>query len=383
LRGFGARLLLVTGDAGPAAARVCAQLPGLPDAAKTVLARYEGLMWSDLAAERGAEIGAAMAGFLAGCEAAHPLPPSGLAAGEGEIAGITYRIAGAGPPLLLLPLELAPSQWDPLVAALAAQFCTVALGGTELGSVASLEERGRSAYIGVVRALLRALAISPGERVLEIGCGSGVIMRELARRTAGANPLIGLDMNPYLLREAAAAAAREGLGAAVEFRAGDATRLPFEDASVDVALASTVAEEGDADRMLSELVRVTRPGGRVGVVVRAVDMPAWVNAPLSPATKAKAEAPGLIGAGVSPQGCADASLYTRLHRLGLSALDLFPQIIAVKPWQPRILRYQQQVLSVLSVAEAEEWRNAVAAAEAEGTFFITQAFHCAVGTKPA
>jgi cyclopropane fatty-acyl-phospholipid synthase-like methyltransferase len=42
-----------------------------------------------------------------------------------------------------------------------------------------------------VRGLLEQLAIRPGQQVVEVGCGSGVIMRELARRTAGANRLTG------------------------------------------------------------------------------------------------------------------------------------------------------------------------------------------------
>ena len=50
-------------------------------------------------------------------------------------------------------------------------------------------------------------------------------------------------------------------------------------------------EEGDADRMLAEIVRVTRPGELIGMVVRAVDMPFWVNLPLDPALKAKVDAP--------------------------------------------------------------------------------------------
>jgi SAM-dependent methyltransferase len=376
---FGPRLLVISGDQGPGDRRVQVSLPELPQARRLVLSDYAGLTWSDLAVERGDAIGAAIEAFVAGLEAA---PPASLAASEGEVAGISYRIRGSGPPLVLFPLELAPSQWEPLIPALSAHFTTITLGGALLGSIGSLEERGRSGYMSVVRALLDAVRIRPGETVLEVGCGSGVVMRELARRTAGVNRLIGRDMNPYFLGVAQALARREGLDHLIEFGEGRAEALPLPNASVDVALACTVIEEGDADRMLAELVRITKPGGRVGVIVRAIDLPCFVNLPLDPALKQKAEAPGTIGGGMSPGGCADASLYTRLHVLGLTGLDCFPELVAVRPWQPRLARYQQQILAALSPAEAEAWRAAAARGTAEGTFFITQPFHCAVGTKP-
>ena len=44
---------------------------------------------------------------------------------------------------MLLPLDLSPGQWEPLIPALSAHYCTIILGGALLGSVASLEERGR------------------------------------------------------------------------------------------------------------------------------------------------------------------------------------------------------------------------------------------------
>ncbi|MGH7029588.1 MAG: class I SAM-dependent methyltransferase [Stellaceae bacterium] len=373
------RLLVVTGDHGPGARRVQAGLPDLPEATAVVLGDYAGPTWADIAAERGDRIGSAMQEFLMRPGA---LPAAGLSEQEGEIAGISFRPRGVGPPLVLLPLDLSPGQWEPLIPALSARYCTITLGGALLGSVASLEERGRSGYIGVVRALLDALAIAPAESVLEIGCGSGVIMRELARRTAGANRLIGRDMSPYLLREARALARREGLLERIDFAEGRAEALPLADDAVDVALSSTVFEEGDADLMLSEIVRVTRRGGRVGVVVRAIDMPFWVNLPLEPALKAKVDAPGIIGGGMSSHGVADASLYRRLHALGLTGLRCFPQLVSVVPGSERIERYQQQILAALTPGEADTWRQVVAKAEDDGTFFIAQAYHCAVATKP-
>ena len=139
--------------------------------------------------------------------------------------------------------------------------------------VGILEERGRSNYLAMVKTLLDVVGIRPNEAVLEVGGGSGVVLREIARRTAGANRIIDVDISPYLLREAEALAKEAGLADQIGFQEEHAEKIPLADSSVDVELSLTVMEEGDADRMLSELVRVTRPGGRIGVIVRSLDMP--------------------------------------------------------------------------------------------------------------
>jgi ubiquinone/menaquinone biosynthesis C-methylase UbiE len=209
-----------------------------------------------------------------------------------------------------------------------------------------------------------------------------VIVRWLARQTRGANRIVGVDLNRYLLREAMALTGQDGLAGTITFQEGNAEALPFPERHFDVTLACTVLEEGDADRMLAELVRVTRPGGRLAVMVRAVDMPWWVNLPLDRALKTKLEAPGRIGTGVEQRGCADASLYRRLHAAGLTKMTLFPQLVAVTRTEPRLAALQQQILATLNPEEAHEWRSTLTQAEMEGTFFIAQPYHCAVGTKP-
>jgi len=368
-------LLVIAGDRGAAAERVRTASAAIGGAVSATLPNYEAVMWSDVVAERGTEISAIMLDFLRQTD----LPPARPTELAGEVAGISYRIHGAGPPLLLMPLLLAPSQWAPIIPMLAEHYCTIELGGAFLGIVAMLEARGRSTYLGMIRTVLDAARIKIGETVLEIGCGSGVVIREVALRTAGGNPLIGIDLSPYLLREAAQLARRDGYDNMIEFREGRAEALPLGDNSVDIALSCTVMEEGDAERMLAEMIRVTRPGGRVAVVVRAVDMHEPVNLPLS--AKAKVEAPGVFGAGVVPAGCADATLYDRFRAAGLTQLQLFPQLTAVNPDDPRFPMFEQQALAVLQGDEIAEWQRAVAKGKVDGTLFVAMPHHCAVGTK--
>ena len=375
------RLLVISGDHGAAAERVQAVAQRTAGIASATLRDYEALMWSDLAADRGVDIAAAMGGFLQLMDERRPLETMRLQEGEGEAAGIFYRIRGAGPPLVLMPLELAPSQWEPLVPSLSERYCTIELGGAFLGIVALLEARGRSDYLGMIRTLLDLAQLRSGETVLDVGCGSGVAVREVAGRTGKSNRLIGIDTSPYLLREAGRLARQQGFGDAIEFREARAEVLPFPDNSMDLTLSCTVLEEGDADRMLAEMIRVTKPGGRVGVIVRAVDVPSWVNLPLTPELRAKVSSPGLFGAGVAPGGCADATLYSRFVNAGLGQLRCFTQFNTVTPEEPRLRMLQQQPVAALSADETRHWQRAIEQAEAEGTSFIAMPHHCAIGTK--
>jgi ubiquinone/menaquinone biosynthesis C-methylase UbiE len=374
-----AKLLVVSGDRGSVAEAVRGAMGRLPGAQLVALSDYDLQGWSDVAAERAGELADGMLQFLGRMTAPASIA---LGEGEGEAAGITYRIRGAGPPLVLLPMFLAPSQWEPLVARLSEQYCTITLGGGALGAVAILESRGHAVgYLQMVRTLLEETQLRPGEAILEVGCGTGVLDRWLAHRTGGAHRMIGVDINPYLLKEARALARRDGLEGALQFRDGNAESLPFADNSFDVTISVTVIEEADADRMLAEMVRVTKPQGRVAVVARAMDMPFLVNAPLRAAIKAKAEAPGAVG-GVGPQGCADASLYRRLRSAGLTGVKMLPQLAAFDVADAVMLQFMQdQLLPKLSQEEAREWHTAREQAEAEGTFFMTFPHHCAVGTK--
>jgi SAM-dependent methyltransferase len=377
------RLLVFAGDQGRPDAIVRQVVAQFQEATLIVLRDYVSpTNYADVVAERSADIGAAMLDFLARMDQAHGSRAVSLREGEGEVAGISYRICGAGLPLVLLPLGVAPSQWEPLLPRLSERYCTIILGGAYLGMIGSLEARGHTAgYLGVVRHLLEEAQLQPGETVLEVGCGTGVLDRWLARHTGGANRVVGLDISPYLLREATALVRKEDLEGVIEFREGRAEALPFPDNSFDVAMSSTVIQRVDADQMLREMVRVTKPGGRVAVVGHAHDMPRWVNLALPAELKAKLEAPGWASDRGHQLGCDDASLYRRFHQIGLTQVKMFPQFAAFDE-QSRLQSLQGDILPTLTPDAVQEWRAAVAQAEAAETFFIATPFHCAVGTKP-
>ena len=249
-----------------------------------------------------------------------------------------------------------------------------------MGGVAPLEIRAAGMYRTVRRNLVDELELQKGDTILDVGCGSGAHDRWLARYTNGNHPITALDINPYLLREAKLLASKEGLEDTIDFRQGNAESLPFEDGSFDATMSITVMEEVDADKMLVEMVRVTKSGGRIGVVVRSVDLPTIFNLPLRPELKARLEAPGATGGGFGDQGCADFSLYRRFNKLGLTNVKMLPQFGSTS--DPSHLRYQEEnIVGSLSAGEMEEWRAAVAEGQSDGTYFTARPYHCAVGTK--
>lgn len=131
----------------------------------------------------------------------------------------------------------------------------------------NLEARGNSPdEVETRQAYLDLLALRPGERVLDVGCGSGVVTRDVARRVMPGGRVVGLDTSAELLAIAGELARAAALDGAIDFRQGDAHALPFADGEFDAVLAVTVlAHIADAERAIREMVRVAARGARVGV----------------------------------------------------------------------------------------------------------------------
>jgi SAM-dependent methyltransferase len=380
---LGARTLWISGDRGPLAATMGPRLAALPPRQVRWLADYAQFMWSDTVADHLDTVATAMDAFLAEVEPRGPAEPAirpVAITGAGEWAGVAYRAAGSGTPVILLPLGLSAKQWDPLLDRLQFRHCTIVLGGPHLNPVANLETRAASGYGAMALDLLRRIPPCPNETFLEVGCGSGALLRRIVE-SRGLAQAVGLDINPFLLREAAALATREGLTDRLELREGSAEAIPFPDDQFDVVFASTVMEEVDADRMLAELVRVAKPGGTVAVMVRAVDRGQWTNAPLPAAVRQQVEgSPG--PAGVAAQGCADESLSPRFHAAGLTQIQGGPAWVSVSPTQPWWPPIDRQVRGGLTAEAVAAWDKTIAMARREGwPVWVARPFHYAMGTK--
>ena len=115
--------------------------------------------------------------------------------------------------------------------------------------------------------MIEALDVHSNERVLDVATGSGNAALAAARRGCD---VIGVDYVPSLLARARRRADAEGLPA--EFVEGDAEALPFRDGRFDVVSSVFGAMFApDQERTASELVRVCRPGGRIGLVAHTPD----------------------------------------------------------------------------------------------------------------
>lgn len=104
----------------------------------------------------------------------------------------------------------------------------------------------------------RARPIGPSDRVLDLGCGTGVVARTLRDRLGGAARITGLDANPQMIEVA------RSLAPELDWRQGDAMALPFEDGAFDLIVSQQMLQFArDRGAAVREMRRVLAPGGRI------------------------------------------------------------------------------------------------------------------------
>lgn len=120
--------------------------------------------------------------------------------------------------------------------------------------------------------LYKYLDIHPGQRVVDVGCGTGFMTRLVARALKGEGEVFGVDRNPQLLAIARKATKEERLDSLVSFQQGEATKLKLKDNFADRVICQAVLWTLKNPSMaIGEMTRVCKPGGLVGAIEGAFD----------------------------------------------------------------------------------------------------------------
>ena len=133
--------------------------------------------------------------------------------------------------------------------------------------IARLESRAKdTVFARLFDKYAAQLALPPSAQVLEVGCGTGAMVRFLAHRGDFSGKAFGVDQSLPFIEAAHRFAQDENVSDRVDFRVGDAHSLDFSPATFDAVIAHTlISHVTEPTTVLRELARVVRPGGTVAI----------------------------------------------------------------------------------------------------------------------
>ncbi len=250
---------------------------------------------------------------------------------------------------------------------------------------ARLEARGKHpAFAGMLQEYLDAMRIDEAQRVLDLGCGTGLAARAIARRPRFSGIVTGIDLSPHLIHAATRLATEEGLHDRVAFRAGDARQLDFPEGSFDAVVAHTlVSHVADPLSVVQLAARLLKPGGMLGIFDGDYASLTFGNVDDERGRECDA---ALIEALVtSPRAMRQMPRLLRGARLELVAC--FPHVLAevgrADFWLSGIEVYRRLIpkAGTMTEEEANAWASALVKDSDSGVFFGASNFYSFVARK--
>lgn len=252
---------------------------------------------------------------------------------------------------------------------------------------------GDTSYLDAVTALegvraykqrtYAALAVQPGAAILDVGCGNGDDVLALAQLAGPTGRAVGVDVREAMIAESRKRGAASGLP--VQFALGSVYQLDFSDGTFDGVRADRLFQHlNRPDAALAEMIRVTRPGGRVVVFdvdweTLIVDVPDRAILRKLVQFEADRHANGWAGRGL-----------LRLFRSGkLQDVIIAPETgiitdfaVADAGFGLRELADDARQAGVITADEAQRWIEQLELAVREDRFFSAIASFTAVGRRP-
>jgi ubiquinone/menaquinone biosynthesis C-methylase UbiE len=255
-----------------------------------------------------------------------------------------------------------------------------------LASIAArLEARGRHRFFDqVINDYMDVLALSRNESILDLGCGTGVIARALAKRCDIKERITAIDISAHLVEMGARLASKEGVADKIDFLVGDAHSIVEPQGRFDVVIMHTLLSHVvDPATVLREAQRLLRPDGRV--VVFDGDFESLTYATDAPDGGAGTDR--LLGVSGHTQGRV-MRMMPRLFnengfRLEWSRAYVAADIGRADFWASSLPTFRTLLpkAGVMSEQEANEYVDKLERASANGQFFASCNFYTTIGRR--
>lgn len=251
---------------------------------------------------------------------------------------------------------------------------------------ATLELRGRARpQARLRRRFLRFVPVRRGDAVLEVGCGTGVVLRDVAAMVGRRGRVVGVDPSATILSAARTLWRRGKDGPRVTLRLADGSRLPFAAGRFDAALAITVIlHVADPLKVVGEMARVVKRGGRVGLQDQDFGVVAVAHPDQALTDRMMRE----VAARVYAEPNSGRRLPELLRAAGLADVRLLTDVYQDTTLEPFTKAFLERraanavKFGVVDAPTAQRWLDGFTDLVARGAFVLTMNYYGAVGLRP-
>jgi ubiquinone/menaquinone biosynthesis C-methylase UbiE len=226
------------------------------------------------------------------------------------------------------------------------------------------------------------LRLKPGHQVLDVGCGTGDDVRAMAKIVGLSGRAVGIDNSEVMIAEAKKRSL--DLVLPVKFRTATASDLPFQNGSFDATRSERLFQHlANPSKALAEMIRVTRPGGRVCVLD-----PDWETVVIDALDRRVTRQILSASMDTHVNPWAGRQIFSLFHTAGLQEIEVLPATVTLLNFSlaEPVLELRKCVInavekSAITEKEGSQWLRDLEERDRAGRFFSSITGFGVVGTK--